>query len=101
MTTFKALLTLRTSCGCVGQQFLGADLTWDADPVNETVQAILGRIDMTAMEVVEVLELDGDDWRLFEETVTQAELLDHIHKGFSLASAFDGGPHSLCDIKAD
>jgi len=65
---FKVMLTLRSACGCVGQGILGTGqpLTWDVDPVNETVHAIFSRIDVDTLHVVEIVEMDGDDWREFE-----------------------------------
>lgn len=86
---FKVMLTLRTSCGCVGQGVLGTGkaLTWDADSVGETMQAILGRIDAETLEIVEVVEMDGDDWREFEEVHAEASLVAYVANGYSLEEA--------------
>jgi len=96
---FRILLTLRTSCGCVGQGFLGTGkcLTWDADPVDETVQAILSRIDGETLAVEEVVEMDGDDWREFEDTNAEASLVANVGNGHSLAVALDGVPASAVE----
>ncbi|MBK6616622.1 hypothetical protein [Ottowia sp.] len=99
MSKFKVMLTLRTSCGCVGQGVLGTGnlLTWDADPVNETVQAILSRINVETLEVVEVIEMDGDDWREFEESHAEASLVANVANGHSLEAALESVPASLVE----
>ena len=90
MATFKALLTLRTSCGCVGQGILGSGnpVAWDGDPVNETVQAILGLIKPDTLEVVDVLEMDGDDWRKIEDSrKATARIVKAVESGVYLRAA--------------
>ncbi len=67
--TPQILLTLRTSDGCVGQRFLhgAAAMAWDIDPNGDTVQAIFSLVDGEALRVLEVAEIDGDQWRALEE----------------------------------
>ena len=98
LPNFKVMLTLRSSCGCVGQGILGTGqpLTWDVDPVNETVQAIFSRIDVVTLHVVEVVEMDGDDWREFEDGSAEASLVANVANGHSLEAALDGVPASTC-----
>lgn len=96
---FKVLLSLRTACGCVGQGFLGKGqtLTWNSEPGGETVQAIFSRYDTTTMSIVEVVEMDGDDWREFEECHAEAALVANVANGHSLAEALEGVPASLVE----
>lgn len=94
----KVMLTLRSACGCVGQGILAADqpLTWDVAPDSETVQAIFSRIDVDTLRVVEVVEMDGDDWREFEDSNAEASLVANVANGHSLETALGGVPASTC-----
>jgi hypothetical protein len=98
LPNFKVMLTLRNACGCVGQGILGTGqlLTWNGDPVNDTVQAIFSRIDVDTLQVVEVVEMDGDDWREFEDSNAEASLVTNVANGHSLETALDGVPASTC-----
>ncbi len=93
------LLTLRTRCGCVGQGILGSEVTWDASPVSETVQAILSRLDPQTMTVLEIFEIDGDQWREFEDSNAEAALMASIANGFSLEEAFQLAPEPTAIIE--
>jgi hypothetical protein len=89
MPNIKVLQTVRTSCGCVAQGFLGADLTWDCDPVNETVQVIFSRLDVDKMEITEVVLLDGDAWREAEDAGAVDTFLPRVLQGESLEAVLE------------
>lgn len=91
---FKVLLTLHTSCGCVGQGVLGAGnhLTWTAEPDGETVQAVFSRYSAETMTIVEVAQMNGDEWREFEDSHAEAALVANVANGHSLAVAIEQVP---------
>lgn len=70
-------------------------MTWDADPVNETVQAIFSRIDAETLDVVEIVEMDGDDWREFDDSNAEASLVANVANGHRLETALAGVPASV------
>lgn len=81
MPNTQILKTIRTSCGSVAQGFITSDLTWDSDPVNETVQVIFSRIDLDTMQVLEIVQIDGDAWREAEDSGEVKKLLKRMKKG--------------------
>ncbi len=91
------LLTLRTRCGCVGQGLLGADITWDSEPVNEAVQAIFSRLDPHTMAVLEVFEINGDDWREYEDNGAEAAFRANVANGYSIKEAFELIPAGISE----
>ncbi|PPC84530.1 MAG: hypothetical protein CTY39_08615, partial [Hyphomicrobium sp.] len=95
----KVLLTLHTACGCVGQGLLGTGmpLAWDSEPDGETLRAVFSRCDAATMGVVEVVQMDGEDWREFEESHAEAALVANVANGHTIVEALDCVPASLAD----
>lgn len=81
MPNIQVMKTLRTSCGSVAQGFITGDLTWDSDPVNETVQVIFSRIDLDKLEILELVQVDGDAWREAEDSGKVRKLIARMKKG--------------------
>lgn len=97
MPKFKVMLTLISACDCIGQGILGPNepLFWSEEPVGPTAQAIFTRIDTQTMKVVEVLHIDGDDWREFENENAQFALLANVANGHTLEDAFELIPAAI------
>lgn len=101
--TSQILLTLRTSDGCVGQRFVTgrSSMAWDIDPNGETVQAIFTLIDDKALRVLEVAEIDGDQWRALEGDDGcddwELDMRSAVHDNGSLADFLMCRKHELSD----
>lgn len=97
VSQYRVLLTLRSACGCVGQGVLGTGqaLTWDREPDRETVQAIFCRINAATLATVETVQMDGEDWREFEECHAEAALVANVLNGHSLATALQSVPAGM------
>ena len=88
---YAVLLTLISSGGRVGQGLLGSGqpLTWDCEPETETERAIFSRINRETLEVVEVVPMEGDDWREFEDAGAEATFLANVANGHGFAEALN------------
>ena len=99
---YAVLLTLISAQGCVGQGLLGnaQPFTWDRESEAETERAIFSRINPETLEVVEVVSMDGDDWREFEGSHAEASFRVNVMNGQSLATALQGVPASMNERSA-
>lgn len=59
-------------------------MTWDVDPVNETVQAVFALLEDITFTVLEVVAIDGDEWRECEEGDSLTRLVRMIRHGKGL-----------------
>lgn len=79
--TFKLLVTLKTTHGRTGvQHYTGADsapMVWDGDGDDETYNALIQLIDGRGEET-DSFDMDGDDWRQFEDADGLAKVLRWI-----------------------
>lgn len=101
MATNKVFLTLRSSCGRVGQGLLGTGkrLIWDREPTGAGMaHAVLSRVDGDTFEVLEVLQLSGADWAEFETDNAEASFVHNVGNGQTLAVAMEMVPAAIHEV---
>lgn len=98
MAMNKVFLTLRSSCGRVGQGLLGTgkQLVWDREPTGSAMaHAVLSRVDGETFEVLEVLQLSGADWAEFETDHAEASFVHNVANGQTMAAAMENVPAAI------
>ena len=84
-------LTLNTAEGRTGWCWLGqpASMIWDNDGDDETFSAEFEFMSLDGKDVQDSHTIDGDDWRMLEETGDLDKVLYWARRGISLEDAIE------------